>query len=153
MKRYIKSIESIDTSSAVFEKGTRWVDIERHTKFTITKVDGDRIYTDGFYALLSPTDFKRLLENKSVRPTEDYFLVSSGDEFLGYLSKYEIVNEDPTNYLLHISKQEICRYTGMSITAIQDLIRDLTLWSTNYKYVSNNDILELVDLKIDYREK
>ena len=154
MKRYIKSIELIDTSSAAFEAGTRWVDIPRNRIFTISRVEGNLIYTDGFNALLSSEEFTTLLKNKIVRPTEDYFVVSSGDEFLGYLSKCEsIEDEAPMQYILHISKQEVYRYTGMPKEDIQKLIDDLVLYSTNYKYTDGQAILELVDPKITCKEK
>ena len=104
MKRYIKSLDSIDTSNSSFKVGTRWVDTATNKIFTITAVNDNRIHTDGFNALLSPEAFVKLLEDKKVRPTKDYLLVYSGDEFLGYLSKYEIIDSgDSFKYILYIS--------------------------------------------------
>ena len=153
MKRYIKAIESIDTSDASFRVGTRWVDTSNGRKFTITKIRGDYIYTDGFNALLSSAEFIELLEKNIVRPTEDYFLVSDGDEFLGYLDRFEsIADAMPTKYILYISEQRVYSYEGMPTQGIQKLKDDLTLYSTNYTYVNKRGIFELSDCNITYEE-
>ena len=153
MKIYIKAIGSIDTSNASFQVGTRWVDTRKGEKFTITEVKDDHIYTDGFNALLSTTAFTNLLEQNLVRPTEDYLLVSVGDEFLGYLDRVEpIDSEEDTKYILYISKQRVYIYRGMPEQDIKKLIDDLILHSTNYTYVNKRGIFELSDCKITYEE-
>lgn len=154
MKRYIKSLDSIDTSNSSFKVGTRWVDIATNKIFTITKVNNNCIHTDGFNASLPPKAFVKLLKDQKVRPTKDYFSVSSDDEFLGYLSKYDnIDSDDPFKYILYISTTKVYAYTGMSKKAIQKLRDDLMLHATNYEYVDGQEVLELGDLDISCEEK
>ena len=154
MKRYIRSLDSIDTSNNSFKVGTRWVDTVTNKIFTITRVNDNRIHTDGFNASLSPEAFVKLLKDKKVRPTKDYFSVYSDDEFLGYLSRYDIIdNDDSFKYILHISTSKVYAYTGMSEKAIQKLRNDLISYATNYKYVDGQEILELDDLDISCEEK